>query len=294
MKYIIFPLIALLLLPPKHINAQQDDKAAHVAAAAITVGVALIGTAAAYDAFIERLEHQATEYVMRTHPEFTQFQLQLMNLRGEKITNFSDISSCTFKVEPLGHPSYVMFWILSQGWWNEFGVDYNRLVVEEFDAERWKEVLWAFFKCGTGISSGSRDSIPVYKTYVAEGTAKKVYATNLKKNPTLDATSFEKIIHDPASKTYRVLMSVVSFDHLISARGHVFRFRNSHQPNAYITIPMRKLNGDTYVIEDVSNLRMVYNERSVLIFFTETGDLVKVRNVVFDNITHYLLALQMK
>ncbi|MFM7106684.1 MAG: hypothetical protein ACKOW8_14310, partial [Flavobacteriales bacterium] len=144
---------------------QKGDAVVAGAAAAGLLGATIFSAAAAYDAFVEKLENEATEWVLTNHPEYTRFELKLMNVRNEKLTNMSDITSCTFIVKPENDEKFVMMWIVSYGWWNDYGVDFAKIVVRTFNSEEWKDVLWAYFQCGTEYMPSSRDSIPIYSKH---------------------------------------------------------------------------------------------------------------------------------
>jgi hypothetical protein len=168
-------ILLILLIQTNNIRAQK----AEVAAAAVGAGIAIFAAAAAYDAFIEKLENEATEWVLMNRPECKEFQLKIMNLRGEKLTNMSEISSCTFIVKPKGEKEFVMIWIVSDGWWNEFGVDFNRIVVEQFDKDRWLGVVKAYFLCASGLQDLKGDSIPVYSYFEYEANAQSNWNKNM-------------------------------------------------------------------------------------------------------------------
>ncbi len=280
-------LLLILCINVSKSNAQKQE----IAAAAIGAGIAIFAAAAAYDAFIEKLENEATEWVLKNRPECNRFRLKLMNLRGEKLTNMSEISSCTFLVEPMGSEKFVMMWIVSEGWWNDYGVVFNQIVVKTFNKEEWKKVVWAYFECGNQKLKCTMDSIPIYTQFDFPRNAEQNWNYIVKQKPNLANCSFEKIKHDQNSEVYYVLQDVTNLNSLKSVRGNKFDFHNFYNPEFSNTIYFEKIDGDTYVVKDVDELRVVYNERSINLFFKSVNSLVKFRNSVFEDITSELLGL---
>jgi hypothetical protein len=280
--------IALLLLFTFQSHAQKEE----AVAAAVGIGVAIFANAAAYDAFIEKLENEATEWVLKNKPECTEFQLKLMNLRGEKLSNMSEVSSCTFLVKPKGGSDFVMFWVVSQGWWNDFGVNFSRITVELFDRERWKGVLKTYFLCASGLPSLVGDSIPVYSFVQYEQNAQTDWSKTLAKQPWLENSPYPKITKVKYGQGYAVLQTVTVFEQLLSLSGRAFYFNNQITPLIPYRCFFEKMDGDSYVVRNFENLRIVYNERSVNIFFNDLNALVKIKNTTFESITKELLNLQ--
>jgi hypothetical protein len=280
-------LILILLLQANNFRAQK----AEVAAAAVGAGIAIFAAAAAYDAFVEKLENEATEWVLMNRPECKEFQLKIMNLRGEKITNLSEISSCTFVVKPKEGKEFVMIWIVSEGWWNDFGVNFGRIVVEQFDKDRWLGVVKAYFLCASGLSDLKGDSIPVYTYFEYEQNAQNNLNKNISKQPWLASCSFPKMIKMSTGYGFRVLQTVTNLTLLKSVSGKKFQFHNLHTAETPYVCDFEELDGDSYVVRDFDGLRIVYNERSMNIYFEKINSLIKFRNTVFENITKELLNL---
>jgi hypothetical protein len=270
-----------------HVQAQKGE----VVAATIGAGAAIFAAAAAYEAFIEKLENEATEWVLMNRPECKEFQLKLMNLRDEKLTNLSEISSCTFIIKPKEGKEFVLIWIVSEGWWNDFGVNFSRIIVEQFDNERWLGVVKAYFLCASGLKELKGDSIPVYSYFEYEQNAQNNLNKNFAKQPWLANCSFPKLVKMSNGSGYRALQTVTNLSLLKSVSGKKFEFNNLSTPEAPYVCDFDKLDGDSYVVRDFDGLRVVYNERSMNIYFEKINSLIKFRNSVFENITQELLNL---
>jgi hypothetical protein len=90
---------------------------------------------------------------------------------------------------------------------------------------------------------------------------------------------------------YRALQTVTNLSLLKSVSGKKFEFNNLSTPEAPYVCDFDKLDGDSYVVRDFDGLRVVYNERSMNIYFEKINSLIKFRNSVFENITQELLNL---
>lgn len=280
--------LIILLIGTNHLKMQSQK--GETAAVALGAGLAIFAAAAAYDAFVEKLENEATEWVLVNRPEINRFKLKIMNLRGEKITNMSEISSCTFLVTPSQGEKFVLMWIVSYGWWNEYGVSFDCITVKTFNKEQWSEIVFAFLKCGIKDFRGTRDSIPVYSEFEFQKAAENSYSIHSKSN-SISNSSFEKVYFDEKQQKYYALQHVVGFHSLFSVKGNSFEFYNPKNPEFPIILFFQKLDGDSYIVEDLPNLRVIYNERAINLFFEEIKSLVKFRNVVFQDITQALLGL---
>jgi hypothetical protein len=282
--------VAIIFLLLVSHNVRTQAQKGEAAAVAIGAGLAIFTAAAAYDAFVEKLENEATEWVLENRPELKQFQLKIMNLRGEKITNMSEISSCTFLVTPDKGEKFVLMWIVSYGWWNEYGVSYNSIKVKTFNKEQWSQIVLAFLKCGVKDFKGTRDSIPIYYEFEFQKAAENSYSLS-SKNSSIENSSFEKVYYDDKRQKYYALQHVVGFYSLYAVRGNMFEFYNAKNPGFPIALFFQKLDGDTYVVQDLEDMRVIYNERAINLFFEDIKSLVKFRNAIFEDITKELLGL---
>jgi len=282
----ITTLLSILIISNKVFSQKEE---AIAAAAAGAVGI--LSTIAAYDAFVEKLENEATEGVHKERKEVKLFQLKLMNVRGEKLTNLSEISSCTFIVKLENGEKFVMMWIVGSGWWNEYGVVFDRIKAETFDIKRWQGTVFAMLKAGTNVTSLDEDSIPIYSTFTLKSQADRYWEQVSKKDPDLLNSSFPKVEKVTNEESYRSLLGIVSIKSLYSVSGSKFTFPNPRNPAFPFELKFDKLDGDSYSVSDFENLRVVYNERSLNIFFEDLRSLVKFRSSVFDDITKELLDL---
>lgn len=155
MKRTIFPLLLVLLLIPKS-NYSQDNGAvvgaAIGAAAAIGVGIAAV------EQMKERAELTATEWVLTNKPEMISFSLKTIDFEGKKLKDMSSVSVITFKIQgftPSDNPvldgeKHVLLGFTSQGWINEYGIDFNRIKWFLVDSEEWTKMMTAYVRVASG------------------------------------------------------------------------------------------------------------------------------------------------
>jgi hypothetical protein len=226
MKNVIIALCTLLIFIPKQSNAQ--DKGAAIAGA---VGaLAAIGAGiAAVEQMKERAELTATEWILGNNPEITSFSLQTIDFDGKKLKDMSSTSVITFKIQefiPSDKPELdgkkqVLLGFTSNGWINEYGIDFTKIKWFLVDEAEWTRMMVAYVKV----------------------------ASDEKNDTNLEATLRDgKIVN----KGIRVKSKMV--------------------------IPFYQLSGDMYVVTDYSSdMKFIYNERSLGIFLKDTRDLVQIK-----------------
>jgi hypothetical protein len=226
MKNVIIALCTLLIFIPKQSNAQ--DKGAAIAGA---VGaLAAIGAGiAAVEQMKERAELTATEWILGNNPEITSFSLQTIDFDGKKLKDMSSTSVITFKIQefiPADKPELdgkkqVLLGFTSNGWINEYGIDFTKIKWFLVDEAEWTRMMVAYVKV----------------------------ASDEKNDTNLEATLRDgKIVN----KGVRVKSKMV--------------------------IPFYQLSGDMYVVTDYSSdMKFIYNERSLGIFLKDTRDLVQIK-----------------
>jgi hypothetical protein len=158
----------------------------------------------------------------------TSFSLKTLAFDGKKLKDMSFTSVITFKIQeftPENDPELdgekqVLFGFTSQGWINEYGINFDKVKWYLIDSEEWMNMMTAYVK----VSSEEKNESKVQKTLL-EG----------------------KLVN----KGVKVKSKLV--------------------------IPFYKLNGDMYVVTDYSSeMKLLYNERSLGIFLKETSDLVQI------------------
>lgn len=134
-KIILFILITLISFNTK---AQNNDG---IVAAAALVGA--IGAAvASMEYYKEQIELAAVEKVLDSYPDFVNFELSTLSLRGVKAKNISSVSLLTYDITNLDDNSkYVLFGFTSYGWINDYGVNFKEIIWELFSKDEWNKMM---------------------------------------------------------------------------------------------------------------------------------------------------------
>lgn len=156
MKKVLTFLIIVSILFPKKVEAQ--DKGA-VAAAAVT-GILAIGAGiAAIEQMKEQAELTATEWVLSNHPEITSFSLKTLDFEGKKLKDMSAVSVILFNIQeftPQSKPilngrKQVLFGFTSQGWINDYGINFDKIRWFLIDESEWLKMMTSYTKVASGL-----------------------------------------------------------------------------------------------------------------------------------------------
>ena len=226
MKKVIIALFTILIFIPKQSRAQDNGAAIAGAAVALTaIGVGI----AAVEQMKERAELTATEWLLTNNPEITSFSLKTIDFDGKKLKDMSSASVITFKIQefmPSDKPELdgkkqVLLGFTSNGWINEYGIDFTKIKWFLLDEAEWTRMMVAYVK----VASDEKNDTNL-KSTLREG----------------------KIVN----KGVRVKSKMV--------------------------IPFYQLSGDMYVVADYSSdMKFIYNERSLGIYLKDTRDLVQIK-----------------
>ena len=146
MKKLIMMAIVSLLLFPTNTKA-QDEGIAAAAAGLLAVG----GAIAAVESLKESLELRAVEYILREKPDFVDFDLSTNTLNGVKANDLSNVGVVTYEViNNVNDQKLVLFAFTSEGWWNEYGVDYSKILWKFFDKKSYAGLLSKYLTLAVG------------------------------------------------------------------------------------------------------------------------------------------------
>ena len=138
--------IVSLLLFPTNIKA-QDEGIAAAAAGLLAVG----GAIAAVESLKESLELRAVEYILREKPEFVDFDLSTNTLNGVKANDLSNVGVVTYElINNVNDQKLLLFAFTSEGWWNEYGVDYSKILWKFFDKKSYAGLLAKYLTLAVG------------------------------------------------------------------------------------------------------------------------------------------------
>lgn len=146
-KTILILLIAGMFIP-KQVTAQNNDGVAAAAAGLLAIG----GAIAAIEQIKENLEQVAVEQVLTEYPYLVNFELKTGSLKGTKLKDLSSVGVITFEITDRDSgEKYVLFAFTSQGWANEYGVDFSRLMWKNFTSDKWNKLMQNYIQTASGV-----------------------------------------------------------------------------------------------------------------------------------------------
>ena len=133
---------------PKQATAQNNDGVAAAAAGLLAIG----GAIAAIEQIKENLEQVAVEQVLTAYPYLVNFELKTGSLKGTKLKDLSSVGVITFEItDKDSGKKYVLFAFTSNGWANEYGVDFSKLLWKNFTADEWNKLMQNYIKTASGV-----------------------------------------------------------------------------------------------------------------------------------------------
>ena len=154
MKKLFTVVLIAAMLIPSSAKSQNNDGAAAAAAGILAIGAGI----AAIEQLKEQLEQKAVEEVLTAYPNLINFELKTGSLKGTKMKDLSSVGIVTFEIKDLDTSNkYVLFAFLSNGWSNQFGVDYSKLKWKLFSKNEWNKLMQAYIKTASKIEISIED-----------------------------------------------------------------------------------------------------------------------------------------
>ena len=148
MKKLFTIVLVILMLIPSKAKSQNNEGAAAAAAGLLAIGAGI----AAIEQLKEQLEQKAVEEVLTAYPSLVNFELKTGSLKGTKMKDLSSVGIVTFEIKDLdSSEKFVLFAFLSNGWSNQFGVDYSTLKWKLFSRNEWNKLMQAYIKTASKI-----------------------------------------------------------------------------------------------------------------------------------------------
>ena len=148
MKKLFTIALVILMLIPSKAKSQNNEGAAAAAAGLLAIGAGI----AAIEQLKEQLEQKAVEEVLTAYPSLVNFELKTGSLKGTKMKDLSSVGIVTFEIKDLdSSEKFVLFAFLSNGWSNQFGVDYSKLKWKLFSRNEWNKLKQAYIKTASKI-----------------------------------------------------------------------------------------------------------------------------------------------
>ena len=154
MKKLFTVVMVAAMLIPSSAKSQNNDGAAAAAAGILAIGAGI----AAIEQLKEQLEQKAVEEVLTAYPNLINFELKTGSLKGTKMKDLSSVGIVTFEIKDIDTSNkYVLFAFLSNGWSNQFGVDYSKLKWKLFTRNEWNKLMQAYIKTASKIEISIED-----------------------------------------------------------------------------------------------------------------------------------------
>ena len=136
-----------LVLIPINLKAQNEGE---IAGGLIAIGAGAVEV----EQMTESAELTATQWVLANQPEMTRFELNTIDFDGKKLKDMSTVSVISFTKQEfesadnreLNGKKKVLFAFTSQGWINEYGINFDKIKCFLIDADEWMNMMIAYVK----------------------------------------------------------------------------------------------------------------------------------------------------
>ena len=270
-------LLALMLIFGVLLNTQGQNKKAASAAnstgiAAAAAGLGAIAAAVYYERQMrEMVEQSAMEWALsnKTIENGDLVEMKLIQWEVKAVTDISSTRNLLFKYKLNDNPYEIIMFILSQGWWNEYGVQFSQVNAITIDIALWTDIM------GTLATVASKDSRLIV---IRNDSLQLKYTTTIQR-----AASNNEIEEVELNITENI-----DFGRLKRIRGRSLVFEISNKKELFIELV--KIKGDEHIIGILENdgLLLDYNEKRINVYNKKTKDLIKM-NLSAVNEIHRLL-----
>ena len=232
-------------------------------AAAAGAAIAIVGSAIYFEQQMrENVEQSAVEWALDNFPISNGdiLEMKLLNWEAKAATDLSNTRNLVFKYKLNDEPYKVLLFITSQGWWNEYGVLFDKVKVLEIDRNYWSNVLFAL--CEVAIDDERILSI------------------------TKDSISFPLKYRNDAGIMTEVLARFKVED-ISQIRNNSIQLEKGSFSEE---LNLLSLKGDEHIFNLVPSTDLIldYNESRIHLYNRETKDLIKLSKKVTNDITDLL------
>ena len=282
------------------INATAQNKtpnsqntAGAVALSIGTLGITAIASAIAYEQYIESLELQATELYLKSYKESDIFKVKLLSDQLNSMKDLSSTSVLAFGITEyesqgifLVKPKYrLMIMLLSQGWANEYGINFSFVTTKVLDQNKWNTL---YFNYLNSIAYPKFKNESEIKGYI-KVSQKKYNETNGDKIILRSAYGVEEYLVDanisiPISSNIKLKSDAIILEQ-ISQDGYTI--------NTYFLASRIRLDGDTYIRSNFdSDISIIFNENKLGIYDNNLNNLVQIKNKGITSIHTFINQVQ--
>lgn len=164
-KLLLLVLLTITICFPQRNQAQNKGEAM----AAVAGGLMAIGAGiAAVEQMKEQAELNATQYMLSNFPELNSFSLKTLSFDGKKLKDMSRTSVIIYKIQefsPQNNPilngkKQILFGFTSQGWINDYGINFNKVIWHIVDETEWMHMMIAY----VSVSSDEKNKATLEST----------------------------------------------------------------------------------------------------------------------------------
>lgn len=154
MKKLIIIVVVLFCLTPQKSNSQNNETAI------TSVGAGVIDV----KEIEERAELIATQWILSNSLELTSFSLKTLSFDGKKLKDMSSTSVITYKIQEftpgnkpeLDGKKQVLFGFTSQGWINQYGINFDKIKWILVDEQEWVNMMVSYVKISSEEQGDSK------------------------------------------------------------------------------------------------------------------------------------------
>ena len=268
--FVFIMMFCLVLSSSAQKKRATNNGGAGVAAAAGVVGA--IAAAAYYEHQMrEMVEQSAMEWFLFNKPinDGDRIEMKLIDWEIKSFTDISATRTLLFRYKVNNEPNKVVMFILSQGWWNDYGIVFTKVKPVELGQDDWMSIIKKLVLISTD-SIRFTNELQCEIFYTIKTELYNVYGefSGVKKE-------LEKVEAD-----FKNFKGIVRRD---------FVFENEDKKDTKIPIP--ELNGDTHLVGMLPEQKLIidFNEKKLNLFNSDTRDLIKISNGAVKEITRTLL-----
>ena len=253
--------------------ATSNTDGGAVAEAAVGI-VGAIALAAYYEYQMrEMVEQSAMEWALanKEYSHGDKLEMKLISWEIKAVTDISATRNLLFKFKRNNEPYEVIIFILSEGWWNSYGVEFSKVQPIEMDKNLWSDILYSLVDIACvdeGIQLIGKDRVSVTGKF----TLSDIFQVEIQ------GREEAKFVSD-FSSIHRINGNKIVFAIIYENRRYEYK------------ADLVKIKGDEHIIGVLENEGLVldYNEKRINLFNKSTRDLIKLNIFAVNEINRLLL-----
>lgn len=237
-----------------------------VSTATTNVGISGLTLAMSIQQFKEKLEFDATEYLLRNNKEIDLFSIKVMNLDNVKVSDLSNISCIAFNVNFLNKDltikdRFVLLLFTNRGWISDNGVNTSLIKYKLLSRTEWNNIFLTYINCASSFKTKYTSTHYIQGlTLVATSLFNENDSSHIKITNSNHSVSFFKIDNYPIGRA------------TLTTGGVVFSVPNSPR------IPFMQFHKDAYSVVDFSpEYKVIYSENALGLYIKQLDRLVELK-----------------